>query len=52
MNALIPPHPTLLDPTWSFVNDRVEVSTAFAYPRLGVMSVVENTESTLAPLLG
>jgi hypothetical protein len=52
LNSLEAPFPTLIDPAFSFVNDRVEISTALAYPRFRVVSLIDNSQSSLAPLLG
>jgi hypothetical protein len=52
LNALVPPFPSLLDPVWVFVNDRVDVSSVRDYPLFRVLPVLENRGSPLAPVLG
>jgi hypothetical protein len=52
LNAAIPPNPSLVAPTWIFSDDRVQVATALDYPSVRVVSVIENRQSSLAPILG
>jgi hypothetical protein len=55
LNALTAADPGLLDPMWSLTADNkisVVHTAGHDYPRLKVLSVIENRSSTLAPLLG
>lgn len=52
LNASDAPFPSLLDPEWSFVDGRVQVSSALSYPLFRVLSVIEDKGSSLAPILG
>jgi hypothetical protein len=54
LNSVSPLDPTNLDPTWSMVGETVHVThnPGHAYPRMRVISVIENRRSSLAPLLG
>jgi hypothetical protein len=52
LNAAIPPNPSLVAPTWAFTDDRVQVATALDYPSVRVVSIIENRQSSLAPILG
>jgi hypothetical protein len=53
LNNVPSPSPTLLDLNWSLdANNLVQCHTNLGYPRIRIVSVVENRFSTLAPALG
>ena len=54
LNLVTPPYPTILTPIWDFVDDkvRVRVITPGTLIPTRVVSVIENRDSSLAPLLG
>jgi hypothetical protein len=52
LNAVVPPYPTILTPSWSIIgDDRVFVGSGSSFS-LRVVSVIENRHSSLAPLIG
>jgi hypothetical protein len=53
LNTVPAPYPNVLNPNWFFVDNKVVIAQGAVLPSsLRVVSVIDNRESTLAPLLG